>query len=373
MLRAFIDFKPAQYVETKKESYVAFYAMNPFTERLERKRIRLNHIRLKKERRKYGNLLALEINDKLYRGWNPFVEELKANGCPTIKEAFDEFLKVKSKSVRDDSMRTYRSFVETLTTWVVVHGMENKLCATFTNAFAGRFMRAMEEREDISAKTYNNYLSLGHVVFGYFQKKKYVPANPFDGMERKRVDSKSREIIPPEDRKRIADYFIHNNMYEYLIVMQMCYRLFIRPKEIMMLKIGYVNFNESLLTIPADVAKNHKERTLGVPKEIMEYLNKLQDYDKRLYIFSEGYKPGKKLLGTHDTSRTWKQMRDELKLPASYKFYSLKDTGITEMLEAGVPAKYVKELADHHSLEMTERYTHKSEAKKILEWNKLEF
>lgn len=66
-------------------------------------------------------------------------------------------------------------------------------------------------------------------------------------------------------------------------------------------------------------------------------------------------------------------MRDSLKMPAAYQFYSLKDTGITEMLEAGVPAKFVKELADHHSLEMTEKYTHRSDAKKILEWNKLEF
>ena len=79
------------------------------------------------------------------------------------------------------------------------------------------------------------------------------------------------------------------------------------------------------------------------------------------------------LLNSKRIGRIWGYIRDELKLPVAYQFYSLKDTGITEMLEAGVPAKFVKELADHHSLEMTERYTHKSEAKKILEWNKLEF
>lgn len=66
-------------------------------------------------------------------------------------------------------------------------------------------------------------------------------------------------------------------------------------------------------------------------------------------------------------------MREALGLPTTYQFYSLKDTGITEMLEAGVPAKLVKELADHSSLEMTEKYTHKSNAKKILEYNTLKF
>ena len=70
---------------------------------------------------------------------------------------------------------------------------------------------------------------------------------------------------------------------------------------------------------------------------------------------------------------TWEAMREALSLPDAYQFYSLKDKGITEMLEAGVPAKFVKELADHHSLAMTERYTHKAEAKKILKWNRIRF
>ncbi len=66
-------------------------------------------------------------------------------------------------------------------------------------------------------------------------------------------------------------------------------------------------------------------------------------------------------------------MRTQLNLPMKYQFYSLKDTGITELLERGVPAKYVKDLADHSSLEVTERYMHKTEAKIILKHNTLQF
>ena len=142
-----------------------------------------------------------------------------------------------------------------------------------------------------------------------------------------------------------------------------------------MLRVGNIDFEACLLTIPSDVAKNHCDRVLGVPDEIMAYFRTLRDLPPEWYIFSDRntYNPGPKQVAPTRIAERWAQMRDELKLPASYQFYSLKDTGITEMLEAGVPAKYVKELADHHSLEMTERYTHKSEAKKILEWNKLEF
>ena len=157
--------------------------------------------------------------------------------------------------------------------------------------------------------------------------------------------------------------------------MQLCYRMFVRPKEISMLKIGYIDMDNKLLKIPSFVAKNHCDRVLGIPEDLMEYFRTLSHYPDNNYIFANQhtFEPGPKHIAPTRIAEKWKEMRDQLKLPASYQFYSLKDTGITEMLEAGVPAKYVKELADHHSLEMTEKYTHRSEAKKILEWNRLEF
>ena len=50
-----------------------------------------------------------------------------------------------------------------------------------------------------------------------------------------------------------------------------------------------------------------------------------------------------------------------------------KDTGITEMLESGMPSKFVKDLAGHRSLSMTERYLHVSDARRILQANKVRF
>lgn len=371
MLLPFIDFKPAQLIETKRETYVSFYAKNPFTEQLDRRRIRLNYIKSKQERRKYGQLLAMEINNKLYNGWNPFVDDPKAKKGITLKAAVDEFLTEKTKTIRKDSLRSYTSQTKILLDWSSVNGFDKKPCLSFNKTAAKLFMQHIEG--NVSAKTFNNHLAFCNTLFLWFAKKGYCPDSPFVGIDRKRADGKIRETIPPEDRKRIADYFRENDMFEYLVIMQMCYRLFIRPKEALMLTIGDLDFKEGLITIPSHVAKNHKERVVAVPPEIMAYLSSLEGLDKKMYIFSEKYKPGYVLKDTRDTGRTWSRMRDELKLPASYQFYSLKDTGITEMLEAGVPAKYVKELADHHSLEMTERYTHRSDAKKILEWNKLVF
>lgn len=372
MLRPLIDFKPAQLVETQRETYVSYYVRNPFTDCLERRRIRLNYIHSKTERRKYGRLLSLEINDKLYHGWNPFLEELQKKGVPTLEAAVGEFLRVKTKLLRPDSIRCYRSWCKIISEWIEAHGLSGKYCVQFDRAVAARFMRDMESRENVSAKTFNNYLIFYNTLFLWFVKKGYVPENPFEGIDRKRVEGKIRETVPPNDRKRILNYF-RETCPEYVYVMMLCFKYFIRPKEILMLRIADISFDEGLVTVPSSVAKNHKERTVALAADVLDYFNTLRDKDNRFYIFSEDYKPGKKLLTTRDTGRTWSQMRNALGLPKSYQFYSLKDTGITEMLEAGVPAKYVKELADHSSLEMTEKYVHKSNAKKILEYNNLKF
>ena len=46
--------------------------------------------------------------------------------------------------------------------------------------------------------------------------------------------------------------------------------------------------------------------------------------------------------------------------PMELKFYSLKDSGITNMLGSGVPVSFVKQQADHSSLAMTSIYLGKS-------------
>lgn len=366
-----IDFTPAQLTIGKKDSYVSFYVKNPFTESLERKRIRINFIKDRQERIKYGRLLCLEITKKLYSGWNPFLSELKSK-CPMIIDAVNQFVSNKSKSLRPDSMRVYNSNSKVFIQWITSIGWKDKYVAVFSSDMASKFMRYLEER-NFTNKTYNNYLRFMNTLFLYFVKKEWMSENPFSRIEHKRNEEKKRTIIPPEDRKRIVEYFRSSNTPEFEFVMMLCFRCFIRPKEMMMLKIENIDYDNCLLTIPSYVAKNHHERTVGVPVEIMSYFNELRIHDRSLFIFSTGYKPGKTMMNTRDVGRTWSIMRRKLNLPDSYQFYSLKDTGITEMLEAGIPAKYVKDLADHHSLEMTDRYTHKSDALRILDLNRIEF
>ena len=53
----------------------------------------------------------------------------------------------------------------------------------------------------------------------------------------------------------------------------------------------------------------------------------------------------------------WDKIKEKYNFRKEVQFYSLKDTGITDMLNAGVPAIKVRDQARHSDLKITEVYT----------------
>lgn len=53
-------------------------------------------------------------------------------------------------------------------------------------------------------------------------------------------------------------------MTEYVAAIRLCFKYLIRPKEILMLQIKDLNFDNNMLRIPPNVSKNHKERIIAL-------------------------------------------------------------------------------------------------------------
>lgn len=363
-----VKFIPAEYKYSGSRCYITYQVVDPKTDNLKRITHKVNYIKNAAERRKYAEYLVYAINEKLYSGWNPLVEDTLCDET-TIRDACNMYLEDK-QHLRPDSLRSYRSYNKIFLEWCEKNKWSDKIVSKFDKAAAKKYMAYLSDK---NPRTWNNYLKQMQSIFAYFVANDIIKSNPFHFMAPRKVDKKIRKIIPPEVRSKILDYYKSNNMNEFVVVMNLCYKCLIRPKEMRMLKLKHINFAEMVIDMPADISKNHHERIIPLHDDLQQYFIQLKDYDKNLYLFSESFKPGKKMIAVHAIDKAWNKMKEALNLPADYQFYSLKDTGITEMLEAGVPAKLVKELADHHSLEMTERYTHKSDPKKILEWSSLEF
>lgn len=361
----FVDFRPAEIKVSPKNTVIVYYAKNPNTGLLERQRVKLNHIKGKSERMKYGRLLVQQINQQLYEGWNPIIEKAGFSKVVSVAEAVRLYKKSYANDVRPDSLRSYDSQTKAFLEFCTLYNISEKPVCQFGRPEAQRYMLSVEDR-GVSPRTYNNYIRFMGQFFNFCVDKGLAKENPFGNIKLKRADEKMRTVIPPEVRAKIMNYIVESGMEGFRLLCLITYNCLIRPKELLMLKVGHVSMKDDLIIIPSDIAKNHRERHISMP---MEVAIPMADYIKNarsdLQLFSSGYRPGKKVLSTRDTGRTWANIREALGLPKCYQYYSLKDSGITEMLEAGVPDKMVQELADHRSLEMTQKYIAKSKATDI--------
>jgi integrase len=233
--------------------------------------------------------------------------------------------------------------------------------------------KIIQSVEHLKGTTYNNYIKFYRTLWNWLIDKKYTKENPFTDMKVKRKEQKLREFIPENVRNDIKKHLLETGFETFYFFCQFTYKLLIRPAETFKLKISDIDYNNGLILLHSDDAKDHDNRTYAIPDEIMNFLKCMRELPKDWYIFSTNYKPGKILKDSRCSGKTWDEMRKKLEFSKNYTFYSLKDTGITELLNSGVPARIVQQLAGHSSIEMTEKYAHKMRAKEILQYNNLKF
>ncbi|MGZ3559132.1 MAG: tyrosine-type recombinase/integrase, partial [Thermodesulfobacteriota bacterium] len=105
------------------------------------------------------------------------------------------------------------------------------------------------------------------------------------------------------------------------------------------------------------LGKGQKGRTVGINKSLMPEIKRRM---KNEYIIDHTIQP-------ESISRAFRILARRLSLPDALTLHSLRHSYISYLLEKGVPAKRVKELAGHFSLAITERYTHVIPSNKITE------
>jgi site-specific recombinase XerD len=126
-----------------------------------------------------------------------------------------------------------------------------------------------------------------------------------------------------------------------------------------MLKVSDVLLEQKLVRVRSEVAKNQKERLVPLTPELVDDFMRL-GVDKAIadhYLFSEKLCPGKNKISDAYMRKYWDKMRKRLNLSENMVLYSLRDSGMTDMIKNGIDPLSVKQLADHHSLEMTAIYT----------------
>jgi len=368
----YIDYVPPKLTEGKLW-YITYYAKHPATGKLRRVRVKVNRIQGVRERRKAAKVMMAALGEKLALGWNPFLTEAAPRAGTPLFEAMDTFLSVKEKEMELQSIRTYRSYVRIFRTWLEKEGLHRSTpAAAFTKEMGRGFLDMLEEKDDVSPRTYNNYLSFLITLWDWMADRRFVIDNIYRDFRRKprRLMQKKRRLLSPDELGRLFAFLERENP-QFLAVVVLCYCCFIRPKEIALLKCGDIDLRTGLVRVRAETAKNDNESYRTIPDAARPYLERLDMSRPEWYLFGKNagrgddFSPGRQPVDNKKFSDYWKMVvRPACRFGQDIQLYSLKDTGITSMIESGVAINLVQQQADHSSVAMTAIYVGKTKAAK---------
>lgn len=294
---------------------------------------------------------------------------------PLIK-VIDKFIEEKTLELRKSTLYSYNSFCVNFKAWVK-ENYSNITASEFTQEYALEYMEyvfrggnsrphakaKLSDNGTVCPRTYNNNLKQGRAVFSWAVSNCYATDNPFAKIKVKREEEKQRILIPQDVRAKIANYFREKNP-AMMIICDMTYSTLLRPIEISRIQIKYIDIEHGTITMPGDKTKNHKNRICRISPNILPIIKEyIKDAGLDDYLIADGcWKCGKKPMNSHSFSGAWDRMRTDLGLPNEMQLYSLRDTGINNMLRAGLDPLSVMQAADHHDLSMTTRYANHADS-----------
>ncbi len=364
-LHALISYKPPRLV-TGKSWCIAFYAFDPILGTLRKKRIKLNHINPVSSRRLYANELIKRLNEKLISGWSPWIESENSNAYKHFTEVCEKFRMLLSRQlnsgeIRPESFSSYTSYLKNIEVYNEEKG-GIRYIYQLDQAYLMRFLDHIYIDRQNTAQTRNNYLGFLRLFSGYLVEHQYLKSKPTDGINRigrKNMQKKQRTVIPETVLLSIGNYLRNKNIY-MLLACQILYGCMIRPKEMARLKIEDINLRKSTILVNAEVSKNRSSAVVTIPDYLKELFLEL-DIDKypgNYFLFSNDCRPGAKFREEKQFRDYWNShVRKDLQLPPEYKFYSLKDTGITDLFRSGVDSLSIRDQARHYNISITDTYT----------------
>jgi integrase len=352
-------------LHTGKEWYVGFNAFDPAKNEMRRKKIKLNFIDKIGERRKYADGLIKRLNVKLENGWNPWIESENGKAYHTFAEVCEHYERYSQKLHADgihrkDTYVSNMSYIRNIKEFNDQRKNKIVYIYQFDETFIDDLLEYVYVGRDNSAQTRNNYLGFARTFSSFLVQHRYLKVRPTEGMPMisKKHIHKQRTVIADKDIVKLKDYLQEKNK-NYLLAAYLLHYCFIRPTEMSQLKIENISLINQTLYIDESISKNRTSGVITLPAKVIHLMIELNLFKSpgHYYLFSDKFKPGVVLKSEKQFRDFWQNhVRKDLKFSKAYKFYSLKDTGITNMLRL-MDKISVRDQARHASILTTDIYT----------------
>lgn len=348
-------------LHTEKNWYVDFYCLDPVDMKMKRKKYMLDSIEKITERKKRANEIITNATNRLRSGWNPWADTSNSRQYNKFNDVYETYMRYlqklcSAKTIKESTFLDYKKRAKVLIEYNSNRTFPIIYMYQFDLSYISDFLDYILLDRDSSARTRNNYRIWLSSFCNWLIQKQYMESNPVEKIKNLAEEEKKRTALSAEDLSKLKTYLKENNLF-FLLVCQMIYYTFIRPEELSNIKLKDISIKEQKVYIPSSISKNRKDGMVGLNDEIIKMMLDLGTFknDTNCYLFGANFQPSKTKSSGRAFRTYFNKVRESLKFPDSYQFYSLKDSGIRDLANsAGIVI--ARDQARHADVSTTNKY-----------------
>ena len=358
-------FSIISYTEPKLHTgnnwYIDFYSYDPLEQKMKRKKYMLNGITKASDRRRRANEIITNLNIKLRSGWNPWADVENSRQYTPYIDIIQRYHIYLSKlytagTIKENTLKDYEKRLRVFEEYTAKHIPAIVYAYQIDQSFISDFLAYVLLGRDSSASARNSYRTWLSSLCNWMIEKQYLIQNPVEKIRQLAEEEKKRSALTVPDIQKLKKYLKKENPH-FLFLCQFAYYTFIRPDEITNIKLSDIYLKEQKVFIASSISKNRKDGMVGLNDALIKSMLDLNIFSNpgNYYLFGKGFKPSKEKVTTKVYRNYFNKVREKLKFPDSYQFYSLKDTGIRDLANAeGIVI--ARDQARHADVSTTNKY-----------------
>lgn len=276
----------------------------------------------------------------------------------SFQEAVEMAISTKFASDRPRTQQTYRSFLNVFGEWITATPYPGLPLPNVSGEHVSEFLAWLQAEKKVGNTTYNNYLQRLTTAFNTLIKQGHLYANPCHTVESLTEEGGKNTPLNFHQRLTIEKYLQENNQPLFRFT-RFLYFTFIRPGELVQLRIQDIDLKNQRIVVPASISKNRKAEPVTIPKQLQAELApmRLDKHEPEAYVFSRNLLPGRaKIYPTHVGDLHRQVLRCCGIRQTDITLYSWRHTGVLNAYKAGIDLRTLQLHIRHQNMEMTNNY-----------------
>ncbi|WP_254882042.1 tyrosine-type recombinase/integrase [Bacteroides xylanisolvens] len=328
---------------------------------MKRKKYMLDGIDKVTERKKRATETIASLTNRLRSGWNPWADTSNSRQYTHVIDVIQLYHKYisklyKSNVFKETTYLDYKKRINMLSEYNQKRLTPIIYIYQFNKTYVSDFLDYILIDRDSSARTRNNYRNWLSSFSTWLLEKQYIDKNPVEDIKSLAEEEKKRNALLPKDLQKLRAYLQDTNP-SFLLLCQFEYYTLIRPNELSNIRLCDIYLKEQKVFIPSSISKNRKNGMVGLNDTLIKSMIDLNifDHDSDCYLFGKDFQPNKEKSSARSYRTYFNKIREELKFPDSYQFYSLKDSGIRDLANSeGIVI--ARDQARHADISTTNKY-----------------